>query len=227
MSSDGTSLERGGEIGGIDKVNIMGRASPNTDCGEVTAMESQSMTLIKGITSEYTDAVLGMQSLNLGTAKKLLEFSSESEKLYMATTGTEAVAAPHTPPVKEVVSSIQLREFEELGVDQSACLNECNSDLKIFKRWKGKRLKFWSKELYLKRKSVRRLRRLYQRAKRANSENSSHLRDQFKNGLNEYKKMLNKAKEEAWKRSVGYNSHDSWKPNVPGSPNELVCKKSF
>ena len=115
--------------------------------------------------------------------------------------------------VREAVLGIPLRAFEDLGVDeQIARLYEVvwgvnDRVLRKCESFMVRKIKWWTRELTLKRRTVR---RKFQLARRSNSDRLSQLRHELSCAVREYKDMLVKVKEEEWRSFVSENRDDPW-----------------
>ncbi len=118
--------------------------------------------------------------------------------------------------VREAVLEIPLSEFEDFGVDEQisrlydVVWEVNNSVLGKFESFRVRKLKWWTKELTMKRRAVRRLRRKFQRARQSNSDGLSQIRYEFSCVMRDYKQMLVKTKEEEWRNFIGENRNDPW-----------------
>jgi len=73
-----------------------------------------------------------------------------------------------------------------------------------------KKVKWWTRELNVKRRMTRRLRRRFQRARSSNAINTDQLRRAYIICLNEYKTMILNVKENEWRSFVSDHRDDPW-----------------
>lgn len=114
------------------------------------------------------------------------------------------------------VADVPLEVFRRKTVDeQVTCLNAAvhrvNDNLLIRSRRRiMRRLRWWTRELTLKRREVRRLRKRFQRGRRTEASDLDQLRSAYKSCLSEYKDMLVNVKEEDWRQFVACHRDDPW-----------------
>jgi len=122
----------------------------------------------------------------------------------------------HEVLVREESTQVDLDTFRALSVDeQVACVSRwltCVND-RMFERTRKvnlRHVKWWTHELTLKRRSVRTLRKRFQRARIASTDDAAQLRIDYRRCMNEYKQMLVKVKEDEWRSFLERNKHDPW-----------------
>lgn len=117
-----------------------------------------------------------------------------------------------------------LNEFRNVPVDvfrrwtadeQIAFINESVQRVNdnLLQRCRKKtlrRLRWWTRELTLKRREVRRLRKRFQRAKRTDAGDLDEHRSAYRSCLAVYKKMLIDVKEDDWRQFVACHRDDPW-----------------
>jgi len=62
-----------------------------------------------------------------------------------------------------------------------------------------KHVKWWTHELTMKRRSVRTLRKRFQRARAASTDDAAQLRIKYRRSMSEYKQMLVSVEEDEWR----------------------------
>ena len=116
----------------------------------------------------------------------------------------------------EISSSVPLSEFrlkdvdDQVGIIHSWMCSVNDELLRASCKTNPKSVKWWSRSLYLKRRSVRNLRKNFQRARARGGDDVPEHRLAYTRGMKEYKSMLARAKDEDWKNFVCSNSGDPW-----------------
>lgn len=114
------------------------------------------------------------------------------------------------------VSSVPIEVFCDRTVDGKVSflndtIHRVNDSLLTRTRKRTlRRLRWWTRELTVKRREVRRLRKRFQRGRRNEVGNLDELRSLWKSCLGEYKEMLVNVKEEDWRQFVACHRDDPW-----------------
>ncbi|KAM8701632.1 hypothetical protein ACLKA7_005239, partial [Drosophila subpalustris] len=118
--------------------------------------------------------------------------------------------------VREEATQVDLGSFRALSVDEQVVLVNrwmTSANDRMFERHRKvnlKRVKWWTRELTLKRRSVRTLRKRFQRARSSGAEGAAQLGIEYRRCMNEYKQMLVSVKEDEWRSFLERNKHDPW-----------------
>lgn len=116
----------------------------------------------------------------------------------------------------EMASSVPLHEFRTRSISQQIALigdwvERVNDTLLArYRRVDRNGVKWWTRDLTVKRRSLRRLRIRFQRARVAGDSDVSQHRDRYRVSLREYKELLVRIKEQEWRDFVHGNRDDPW-----------------
>lgn len=118
--------------------------------------------------------------------------------------------------VRAAFASMPIEEFSRLTVDDQVALLERRmsavNDALLGRRSfaRPSKVRWWSRELNLMRRNIRRLRSRFQAARRSNADDLPFRREAYLRDLRTYKDMLARAKEEDWRSFVRDNRDDPW-----------------
>lgn len=95
-----------------------------------------------------------------------------------------------------LMEQLPMEVFSSMGVDDKVLSltrlvqTENNQLLRRWRQARPRKLRWWNRELSRRRKEVRRLRRLLQRSRRRENDETDSLRESYRRSLDEYKDML-------------------------------------
>lgn len=122
----------------------------------------------------------------------------------------------HGVYVRDAATQVPLSTFKALNVEeQVACVNEwvTRANDSMFERHRKvtrRRVKWWTHALSVEQRSLRSLRKRFQRARRVNADNVVQLRSVLARRMHEFKHRLESVKEAEWRSFLERNKNDPW-----------------